>query len=123
MEFAVEIIQDAPPENDDCSVTRAVVEAVLTQDDCFRARPQSMPLYSLHHLKDLQSRIQSAPVDMWAIVPTPHYRARRRRGQNDNLTTSPDEQVKRRLRERFPHLEELLGMARVNPVSFCLLLN
>lgn len=118
MEFAVEIIQDAPPpDGEDCCVMRSVLEAYLCQDDGFRLRPNSMPFYTFNQFRDLQSRLQSAPIETWAIVPTPHYRARRRRGPGNNVVASPEEQAKARVRERFPHLQELLNIGRRKVVA------
>ncbi len=134
MEFAVEIIEDAPaPEGDDCSVTRALLEALLTQDDALRSQVSSFrcfsssfssssslsSLLSLDDLRDLSARLQSAPLDVWAVVPTPHFRARRRRTpqQQRSGELSPLQQAKLRTRERFPHLQELLSLGHGRVVA------
>ncbi len=107
-EYAVEIFDPQPPD-DDCTVTRAVLEALMTQDDAF-LRCGRAPLLGFEYFKDLQSRLQAAPVETWAVVPTPHFRARRRRVVDS--TFSKEQLVKKRLLERFPLLDELLELGR-----------
>ena len=104
-EYAVDIILDPPPD-EDCSITRSVLEAVLTQDDAYRRSPRSAPLCSLDRFLDLQSRLASAPLACWALVPTPHFRARRRRVADGR---SPEQRARARLAEQFPCLEAALG--------------
>ncbi len=109
-DFAVEIIDEPPPPEDDCSVTREVLAALLTQDDNLRRDPAAATLRTFADMRDLQGRLQAAPVETWAVVPTPHFRARRRRAADGTL--SKEQQVRRRLLERFPLLDELLEIGR-----------
>jgi hypothetical protein len=66
--------------------------------------------------------LQTAPIEVWAIVPTPHFRARRRRPPQTVASSgasppTPEQQAIARVKERFPHLWELLALGRGKVVA------
>ena len=111
-EFAVEVLDEGPPLDEECSITRDLCASLLTLDDFHRRHASSeMPLYGLSYFRDLQSRIRTAPIQVWSIVPSAFFRARRRRA-NTTEPMTPDEHVAFRLYERIPHLARLLDVGR-----------
>lgn len=115
MDYFVEVVEEDAKAKPETVINKEVVEAWITLQSVWRSRGD-WPLVGFSYFQDLKDRLKNVNIDVWGLVPAPHFRGRRRDDYRENLPeddrASPEKVALFRLNSMFPHLQEILDMGQ-----------